>query len=98
MPRKSALPSRTTLLGRYLDRYAITYAEAARAIGVTKAYISMLASGASFPSAHVMWEIERWSRGSIPMQAWIDVARLPPEPRPPEGWKAPETLTTSGAA
>jgi hypothetical protein len=74
-------PQRTnenaTPFGKFLDRHAISYAEAARELGVTRERVRQLAQRL-YPSLLLMYVIEDWTRaidpeGVITADNWREV-------------------------
>jgi len=57
----------------FLDAARITPAEAARAIGVSPQLVSNW-RGVALPGAAVRLRIERWTRGRVPVSAWLSEA------------------------
>lgn len=60
-----------TVFGQYLVRNELNFEEVAAKLGVSRVYVSMMASGLKYPSADLMFEIEEWSKGEVTMQSWF---------------------------
>lgn len=70
----------TTEFGRFLAKYGLTHGVVADALGVTRAYVGMLASGKAKPIGHMQYAIEQWSkrispREPVTMQSWYEDER-----------------------
>ena len=59
-----------TAFGRYLRDKKISTADAASELGITKSYVSALASGAMTPGLKLAIEIMRWSREDVAVESW----------------------------
>lgn len=64
-----------TVFGRFLAKHRISYDEAARALGVSRAYVNQLSTGshASGPSFRLICAIRDYAKqhgGSVPTTAW----------------------------
>jgi transcriptional regulator with XRE-family HTH domain len=60
-----------TKFGRYLKQKNLTSAEVAKALDLTRSYISMLKTGAATPGLHTAYAISKWSRGEVSFESWL---------------------------
>lgn len=65
-----------TDFGKHLKKLGISPADAALALGTTKAYIYMLSQGKVTPALRLAGRIEKWSKGKVKMQSWLRWAGL----------------------
>ena len=70
--RPHSTDGHTTTFGEYLIQRGVTHAAAAKDLGVSRVFVSLLARGQSFPSADFMYLIEGWSKGAVKMQDWYE--------------------------
>lgn len=61
-----------TEFGKYLSVRQISYATVAQDLGVTRSYISMLATGKATPGLALAGEIEDWTQGEVTIRSWYD--------------------------
>jgi len=59
-----------TKFGRYLKKQKLSTADAATALGLTRSYIHMLASGSATPGLKAATVIFKWSKGAIGFESW----------------------------
>ncbi len=62
-------------LGLYLKLNGVTEAAFARAMGGVHTSVKTWADGSSVPSLVAAYEIERVTKGAVPMEAWLGMAR-----------------------
>lgn len=60
-----------TKLRKFLKATQTTQSSLAAAIGVSRGYMSELASGSKTPSLEVAVSIERFSSGAVPASGWV---------------------------
>jgi transcriptional regulator with XRE-family HTH domain len=61
----------STPLSAYMKRERVTDAAFASAIGKDRSLVTKLRNGSVRPTIDVAAAIERETRGSVPMQAWV---------------------------
>lgn len=67
-----------TPFGEWLDRHGISYADAGRALGVSRAYVQAMAVGKATPRLKSLGaEIEAWTRGLDPADPVMVVSWIP---------------------
>jgi hypothetical protein len=64
-----------TPFGDWLDTKNISYAEAAKQLGITRSYVQMLAVGNATPQLALAGRIEDWTRGDVSMRSWLPYCR-----------------------
>lgn len=70
--KKPRRAPRRNAFGKYLQTHQITTASAAKQLGVTRAYVQMLATGKASPSLSIAHAIEKkLTKGSITLYEWV---------------------------
>lgn len=69
------MPKKQTDFGKHLDGRPGSFDQAAKELGLTTAYVRMLANGSSTPKLGLAGKIENWSGGEVKMQSWLPFCR-----------------------
>lgn len=70
--RSPGRPSRsTTAFSLYLQSRGMTHDEAAAQLELHPVYVSQLCTGIKTPSLQLAHAIFSWSKGAVPMEAWL---------------------------
>ena len=81
-------PKTYTDFGKYLAFAAVSFADAARDLGITRSYASMLSSGRATPGLKLAYIIQEWARlkdgdeSHVTMESWIPFLPPPAEETP----------------
>ncbi len=82
MPRQPVTVARSELdphlkspLGLYLKQNRLSEVSMARALGLARLAVQKLTRGESLPSLPVAFEIERITKGVVPIEAWLGMPR-----------------------
>lgn len=68
-------------LAKYLSEKDIPQAAFAKAIGVTQVAVSRYAKELRTPSLHIIWAIEKATKGAVSVKDWPAPARKKPAPK-----------------
>lgn len=77
--KPSGTPPEWTVFGKFLKDKAITYAEAASAIGCTRQYACLLAKQQRSITVELAVKITKWARsrgGEVPVSSWPNLRDL----------------------
>lgn len=81
MSKVSSVPTALNAFGEWLQDHGISFAAAARELGVTRAYVCGVTKTDKVPSMRLRYDIEDWTRGLDPERV-ILAASWGPIPRP----------------